>query len=131
MRRRRHQEFSRFLNAIEAEVPAGKVVHAILDSHAVHKHPRARQWPDRHPRWTFHFAPASASWLDAVEGVFAILTRRRLKRGAFRPIAGLRAAINRFLNEHNQKSKPCTWTAGPDKIIAAARRGRQALEPIQ
>ena len=34
MQRRRHQEFIRFLNAIEAEVPAGKVVHVILDNYA-------------------------------------------------------------------------------------------------
>src|SRR3546814_17212221 len=29
MQRHRHQEFIRFLNAIEAEVPAGKIVHVI------------------------------------------------------------------------------------------------------
>ena len=37
MQRNRHQEFIRFLNAVEAEVPASKVVHAILDNYAVHK----------------------------------------------------------------------------------------------
>jgi transposase len=74
MQRHRHQEFIRFLNAIEAEVPAGKVIHAILDNYAAHKHPKVRQWLDRHPRWTFHFTPTSASWLNAVEGFFAILT---------------------------------------------------------
>ena len=31
MQRHRHQEFIRFLNAVEREVPAGKIVHAILD----------------------------------------------------------------------------------------------------
>jgi hypothetical protein len=34
MQRHRHQEFIRFLNALEAEVPAGKVVHVILDNYA-------------------------------------------------------------------------------------------------
>ena len=57
MQRHRHQEFIRFLNAVEAEVPAGKVVHAILDNYAVHKHPKVRAWLERHPRWTFHFTP--------------------------------------------------------------------------
>ena len=42
MQRHRHQEFIRFLNAIEAEVPAGKVVHVILDNYAAHKHPKVR-----------------------------------------------------------------------------------------
>jgi transposase len=63
MQRHRHQEFIRFLNAIEAEVPAGKLIHVILDNYAAHKHPKVMQWLARHPRWTFHFTPTSASWL--------------------------------------------------------------------
>jgi hypothetical protein len=43
MQRHRHQEFIRFLNAVEAEVPASKAVHVILDNHAAHKHPKVRQ----------------------------------------------------------------------------------------
>jgi transposase len=38
MQRHRHQEFIRFLNAIEREVPKGKAIHVILDNYAVHKH---------------------------------------------------------------------------------------------
>src|SRR3979490_359344 len=67
MQRHRHQEFVRFLNTIEAEVPAGKVVHLILDNYAAHKHPKVRAWLDRHERFTFHFTPTSCSWLNAVE----------------------------------------------------------------
>ena len=85
MQRHRHQEFIRFLNAIEREVPAGKTVHAILDNYAAHKHPAVQRWLARHPRWTFHFTPTSASWVNAVEGFFATLTKRRLKRGVFDP----------------------------------------------
>jgi len=44
MQRHCHQEFIRFLNAIEREVPAGKVVHAILDNHVAHKYPTVQQW---------------------------------------------------------------------------------------
>jgi hypothetical protein len=68
MQRHRHQEFIRFLNTIEEQVPVGKVIHAIVDNYATHKHPKVRQWLARHPRWTFHFTPTSASWLNAVEG---------------------------------------------------------------
>ena len=130
MQRHRHQEFIRFLNAVEAEVPAGKTVHAILDNYAVHKHPKVRAWLDRHPRWTFHFTPTSCSWLNAVEGFFAKLAKRRLKRGVFRSVVDLQAAINRFLDEHNHSPKPFVWTADPDKIIAAVKRGYQVLESI-
>ncbi len=127
MQRHRHQEFIRFLNAVEREIPAGKTVHAILDNYAAHKHPAVRQWLARHPRWTFHFTPTSASWLNAVEGFFATLTKRRLKRGVFRSVVDLQAAINRFLEDHNAQSKPFEWVADPDKIIAAVRRGHQML----
>jgi phage-related protein len=72
-----------------------------------------------------------ASWLNAVEGFFAKLTKRRLKRGVFRSVADLQAAINRFLEAHNGKAKRFTWTADPDKIVAAVRRGHQVLDSIQ
>ena len=84
MQQHRHQEFIRFLNTVEAAVPAGKLIHAIADNYATHKHPKVHEWLVRHPRWTFHFTPTSASWLNAVEGFFATLTKQRLKRGVFR-----------------------------------------------
>jgi transposase len=83
MQRHRHQEFIRFLNVTEAAVPKGKAIHAIVDNYATHKHPKVKAWLARHPRWSFHFTPTSASWLNAVEGFFAKLTKRRLKRGCF------------------------------------------------
>ena len=130
VQRHRHQEFIRFLNAIEAQVPAGKIVHVILDNYAAHKQPKVIAWLARHPRFTFHFTPTSCSWLNAVETFFATLTKRRLKRGVFRSVVDLQAAINRYLDEANHDPKPFIWTADPDKIIAAVNRGRQALESI-
>jgi transposase len=117
MARHRHQEFIRFLNAVEREVPAGKVIHAILDNYGSHKHPKVWAWLARHPRWTFHFTPTSGSWLNAVETFFSTLTRRRLKRGVFRSIVDLQAAINRYLAEHNQVSRPFSWTRSADTIL--------------
>ena len=131
MQRHRHQEFLRFLNAVEAAVPAGKLVHAILDNYATHKHPKVLAWLGRHPRWTFHFTPTSASWLNAVEGLFAKLTRRRLRRGVFGSLVELQAAINRFLAETNADPKPFVWTADPDRIIEKVCRGHQALDQIR
>src|SRR5207302_8152916 len=89
MQRHRHQEFIRLLRAVERQVPAGKSIHVILDNYAAHKHPKVRQWLDRHERFTFHFTPTSCSWLNAVEGFFAKLTRRRLKRGTFHSLVDL------------------------------------------
>jgi transposase len=82
------------------------------------------------PRWVFHFTPTSSSWLNAVEGFFAKLSKRRLKRGTFRSLVDLQATINRFIAEHNQTPEPFTWRADPDAIIAARKRGFQALESV-
>ena len=81
-----------------------------------------------HGTWTFHFTPTSSSWLNAVEGFFAKLFKRRLKRGVFCSLVDLQAAINRFVAEHNRSPKPFVWRADPDAIIAARARGFQALE---
>ena len=130
MKRHRHQELIRFLNAVDAQVPVGKVVHAILDNYAAHKHSKVVAWLGRHPRWVFHFTPTSASWLNAVEGFFAKLARRRLKRGVFCSVVDLQAAINRFIEETNNDPKPFLWTADPERVIAAVKRGQQTLESL-
>ena len=78
----------------------------ILDNYAAHKHAKVRAWLGRHERFTFHFVPTSCSWLNAVEGFFAKLSKRRLKRGVFRSIVDLQVAINRFLDETNDNPKP-------------------------
>jgi transposase len=122
MQKHTHQEFIRFLNAVEREVPAGKVIHVILDNYGTHKHPKTRAWLARHPRWTFHFTPTSASWLNAVEGFFSILTRRRIRRGVFRSVVDLQAAINRYINEHNDDPKPFVWTKPADVILDKLHR---------
>jgi hypothetical protein len=101
--------------------------HAIVDNYATHKHPKVRQWLARHPRWSIHFTLTSASWLNA-EGFFAKLTRRRLKGGVFRSVADQQVAINHFVAETNADPKPFVWTADPKRVLAAVKRGKQALE---
>jgi hypothetical protein len=78
----------------------------------------------------FHFTPTSASWLNAVDGFFPKLTRRRLKRGVFRSLVDLQVAINRLLAETNSTPKPFVWTADPKRALAAFKRGKEALESI-
>src|SRR5262249_22300282 len=115
-RRDRHQEFLAFLNQIERQVPAGKVIHAVLDNYAAHKHRKVNAWLPRHPRWPFHSTPPSCSWLNAVEGFFAKLTKRRLKRGVFHSLIALQTAINSYIEHHHQSSKPFRWRADPQTI---------------
>ena len=128
MQRHRHQEFIRFLNTVEASVPAGKLVHVILDNYAPHKHPKVRAWLARHPRWVFHFTPTSASWINAVESFFSALTRRRLRRGDFASIVDLQAAINRYIAEYNNSPRPFVWTKPAKVILANVRRNPEPSE---
>jgi transposase len=117
MKRHRHQEFIKFLNAVERKVPAGKVIHAILDNYGTHKHPKVEAWLADHPRWVFHFTPTSASWLNAVEGFFSVITRRRIRRGVFKSVGELEDAIKRYIADHNRRAKPFVWTKTADEIF--------------
>jgi transposase len=114
--RHRHQEFIRFISTVERSVPAGKVIHAILDNYAAHKHPAVLAWLADHPRWTFHFTPTSCSWLNAVEAFFSKLTRQTLKRGVFRSVHDLETAIARYITATNRNPKPFVWTATAETI---------------
>jgi hypothetical protein len=73
---------------------------------------------------------AAASWLNAVETFFAKLTRWRLMRGVFRSVDDLKTAINSFVAETNAEPKPFVWTADPNRVLAAVKRGKQALESV-
>ena len=68
--------------------------------------------------------------MNAVEGFFAALTKRRLKRGAFVGVVDLQAAINRHIEDHNIYPKPFRCKASHDKTIAAAAQGHQTLDSI-
>jgi len=130
MARHRHQEFIRFLNQIDAQVPRRKRVHVILDNYATHKHPKVLAWLARHKRFVFHFTPTSCSWLNAVEGYFAKLAKQSLKRGVFKSIDELIAAIERHIEETNDDPKPFVWTAKPSAILKKVARGRQVLDSL-
>jgi transposase len=122
MQQHRHEEFIRFLNAVERALPAGKLIEAVVDNYATHKHPKVKAWLERHPRWTFHFTPTSGSWLNAVENFFSVLTRKRIRCGSFHSLVDLQAAINRYLAEHNVEPKPFVWTASAYSILAKLNR---------
>ena len=129
MERHRHQELITFLDTVERQLPEGRDVHVILDNYSTHKTDTVHAWLDRHPNRTFHFTPTSSSWLNAIEGFFAKLARRRLKNATFNSVTECEAAIRRFIEEHNRnEARPFRWTADPEKIIAARKSGFQVLD---
>jgi transposase len=116
------------LNAVERAVPAGKIIHAIVDNYATHKHPNVLAWLADHPRWVFHFTPTSGSWLNAVEGFFSIITRQRIRRGVFESVADLQDALRCYIKEHNKSAKPFVWTKPAETILAKPRRLPASIE---
>ncbi len=123
----RHQEFIRFLKKIDAETPAGIDLHLIVDNYGTHKHPRVRSWIRRHPRFCLHFIPTSSSWLNLVERWFRELTDKRIRRGSFRNVRELIAAIKDYLDCHNQNARVFVWTASADRIMSKVAKCKEAL----
>jgi len=114
--RHRATEFRKFLDKIEANVPADLDVHLVMDNYATHKTQVKR------PRWHVHFTPTSASWVNQVERFFALLTERQIRRGVHRSLDALHHAIQAFIEKHNTDPKPFRWTKSADDILASIER---------
>ena len=128
--RRRHTEFLTLLRTIDREVPNGLQIHLILDSYATHNHPNVKAWLKKHPRFHLHFTPTSSSWVNMVEGFFAQLTNKAIRRGAFASVPDLIAAIDAYLASNNTNPTPFTWTKTADQIVEKVQRGRVTLNAI-
>lgn len=120
-RRHRHQEFLRFLDRVESEVPADLAIHLVLDNYATHKTPKVAAWFKRRPRYHLHFTPTSASWLNQVERWFAKITDQRIRRSAFRCVKDLEQAIADYVAGNNANPKPFIWTASADLILGKVK----------
>ncbi len=121
-RRHRAIEFRKFLDTIEAAVPAALDIHLILDNYGTHKTPLIHRWLAKRPRYHLHFTPTGASWINLVERWFATLTLTQLRRGVHRSTRELEAAIRRYLMLHNEHPKPFVWTKTADDILASVAR---------
>ena len=116
-RQHRHQEFLKFLKAIDAATPAGLDLHLICGNYATHKTPAVKNWLIRHPRFHIHFVPTSSSWLNLVERWFAELTNRKLRRSAHRSVRELEADIQAWIQAWNDDPRPFVWTKTADQIL--------------
>ncbi|HEY8882688.1 MAG TPA: IS630 family transposase [Dermatophilaceae bacterium] len=128
MDKHRHEEFLKFLRTVDKEVPKGVAVHMILDNYATHKHKTVKAWLAKHPRFHLHFTPTSSSWLNLVERWFRELTDKAIRRGVFHSVPDLIAAIEKYMEVHNDEPKPLVWTATAESIPTKVRRGRVALD---
>ncbi|MDP6664447.1 MAG: IS630 family transposase [SAR202 cluster bacterium] len=128
-KRHRSVVFRKFLDTIEASVPANLDVHLIVDNYATHKTALIQKWLAKRPRFHVHFTPTSASWLNLVERWFASLTEKQLRRGVHHSSRELESAIYHYLDVTNAQPKPFVWTKTADAILAnVARFYKRTLE---
>ena len=66
--------------------------------------------------------------LNLVGRLFAEITRQQIRRGAFKSVADLEAAIDAWIARWNVKPKPFKWSAKADAIIEKTVRARQVFE---
>jgi transposase len=121
-RRHRSEEFRKFLDTIENNVPQDLDVHLIMDNYATHKTDAIQRWLLKRPRFHVHFTPTSASWLNLVERWFAALTDKQLRRNSFQSTRQLETAIRSYLDQHNLNPKPFVWTKTADQILDSIAR---------
>ena len=130
-RRHRSAEFRQFLDLIEAPVPAGLGAHIIVDNYGTHKTAIIRKWFAKLPRFHVHFTPTYGSWMNLVERWFAEITNKRIRRGVFRSVKELEAAIREYIEVHNENPKPFVWTKTADQILASIARFAQRTCAVQ
>jgi transposase len=120
--RHRAIEFRKFLDTIDAAVPAELDVHLVLDNLSTHKTPAVKRWLAKRPRYHLHFTPTSSSWLNLVERFFAELTQKQIKRGVHRSTQALIEAIEDYIQIRNEEPRPFIWTKSADEIFASIAR---------
>lgn len=130
-RRHRSTEFRQFLDLIETNVPVGLEAHIIMDNYGTHKTALIRKWFAKRPRFHLHFTPTYASWINLVERWFAEITNQRIRRGVFRSVKELEAAIREYIDAHNENPKPFVWTKTADEILASIARLAQRTVAVQ
>jgi len=116
---------------LDRELPKHLNLHLIADNYATHKQPKVKEWLARHPRFTLHFTPTSASWLNLVERWFRDLTEKRIRLGSFESVPGLIAAIEEYLAVTNHDPKPFMWHASAQAILDKLAICKAIYETLQ
>ena len=125
--RHRAPEFVKFLKTIDQNTPAELDLHLIVDNYSTHKSPPVQRFLKRHPRFHFHFIPTSSSWLNMIERWFRDITQKAIRRGVFKSVDALEAAIEGYLAAHNANPRIFTWTKDADTILAKVIKCKEAL----
>ncbi|MGH3854028.1 MAG: IS630 family transposase [Pseudonocardiaceae bacterium] len=118
--RRRTKEFLKFMDQVVTTYD-GREIHVVIDNLSTHSGTDVAKWLTKHSNVTFHFTPTGSSWLNQVEIWFGIITKQAIRRGTFESVRQLINTINTYITKWNHDSKPFTWTATSNDIIAKVR----------
>ena len=129
--RRRAEEFRKFLNLIDKEIPEHLDVHIVLDNVSTHKTPAIKRRLLRHPRFTFHFTPTYSSWMNLVERWFSELTTKWIRRGSHTSVRDLQNSINARIDNQNNNPKPFTWHKTANQILDTLATYLQRISPLR
>ena len=114
------------MKKLDSEIVVDLSIHLIVDNYSTHKHQKVRRWLQRHPRFSLHFTPTSASWMNMVERFFRDLSQQAILPGSFGSVAELVDAINRYLSQHNLEPKRYVWHAEGQAVLDKIRRAWEA-----
>jgi len=128
--RHRNGEFRAFLQQLDREASADLDLHLIVDNYGTHTHPKVRRWLAQHPRFHLPCTPTRSSWLNLVERWFRELTTKRIRRGVFKSVPDLIAAIQESIQVYNEKPKPFVWTASAEQILEKVSRCKAILQTV-
>lgn len=102
--------FTAFLTQLDEAIAPGQNIHVVLDNGSSHTAKHTKKWLATHPRWTVHWTPPHASWLNQAELFFSVLTRKVLRHGDFSSRDDLIDKLNTYVINSNTTAKPYKWT---------------------
>jgi len=111
--------FTAFLDQLDAAIAPGQDIHVVLDNGSSHTAKHTKKWLADHPRWTVHWTPPHASWLNQVELFFSVLTRRVLRHGDFSSRDDLIDKLDTYVIGRNETAKPYKWAYDGSLLKAA------------
>src|SRR2546421_2545216 len=117
--RNNSKNFCAFLESIEAAVDPELAIHVILDNGSSHVSKETKAWFEAHPRWTVHYTPPHASWVNQIELFFSILQRKVIRNGNFVSCEDLIAKLLAFISDYDQNAKPFAWTYSGNPLKVA------------
>jgi transposase len=128
--RHRNIEFLKFLRTNDRQVDKALDIHMIRDNDGTHGHPNVKVWLAKHPRFHLHFTPTSAAWLNVVARWFGAITRKRLRRGVFRRVSEVVAAIEEYIRPTNDAPKPFVWIKKAEDTLKKPAHGKAVTETV-